>query len=135
MAYLLDTNPCIHYLKQPSSPIRDRLQMLQPGDIIGCSVVRAELLHGAEKYGHRDRRVAAVEHSLAPFRSLPFVDEPAAMYAQIRHALGSAGMMIGPFDLHIAAICLVHGSTLVTSNTNEFSRVAGLKVEDWSRTP
>lgn len=40
--------------------------------------------------------------------------------------------MIGPNDLMIAAICLVHGLTLVTSNTSEFSRVTGLRVEDWT---
>jgi len=41
--------------------------------------------------------------------------------------------MIGPNDLKIAAICLVHGLTLVSSNTNEFGRVAGLVVEDWAK--
>jgi predicted nucleic acid-binding protein len=37
--------------------------------------------------------------------------------------------------LQIAAIYLVHGLTLVTSNTGEFSRVGGLVVEDWMGTP
>jgi len=31
----------------------------------------------------------------------------------------------------IAAIALTKGCTLVTHNTSEFSRVAGLVVEDW----
>jgi tRNA(fMet)-specific endonuclease VapC len=131
MPYLLDTNSWIAYLKQPSSPIRTRLQSLQPGDIVTCSVVRAELLHGAEKYGNRDRRVAAVVQALGPFRSVPFDDDAAAVYARIRHTLEVAGKTIGPNDLQIAAICLVHGLTLVTSNTGEFSRVGGLVVEDW----
>ena len=60
MPYLLDTNGWIHYLKQPGSLIHARLKALQPGDIFTCSVVRAELLHGAEKYGNRDRRVGTV---------------------------------------------------------------------------
>ena len=135
MPYLLDTNSWIHYLKQPSTPIRVRLQNLPPSDVVSCSVVRAELLHGAEKYGNPVRRVAAVEQTLSPFRSLPFDDDSATVYAHIRHTLEVAGATIGPYDLQIAAICLLHGFTLVTSNTNEFSRVGGLQVEDWLQAP
>ena len=94
-------------------------------------MVRGELLHGAEKYGNRDHRVATVVQTLAPFLSLPFDDEAATVYAQIRHALEVAGTVIGPYDLQIAAICLLHEFTLVTSNTGEFSRVNGLQFEDW----
>jgi predicted nucleic acid-binding protein len=35
-------------------------------------------------------------------------------------------------DTKIAAICRATGHTLVTSNTNAFSRVADLQIEDWS---
>jgi tRNA(fMet)-specific endonuclease VapC len=108
---------------------------LQPGDIVSCSIVRAELLHGAEKYGNRDRRVASVLQTLAPFRSLAFDDDAADVYAHTRHILEVAGEIIGPYDLQIAAICLLHGFTLVTNNTVEFSRVSSLKVEDWLMTP
>jgi tRNA(fMet)-specific endonuclease VapC len=131
MAYLLDTNSWIHYLKHANCPIRTRLATLAPADIVTCAVVRAELLHGAEKYGNRDRRVAAVVQTLAPFRSLAFGDEAAAIYARLRHDLEMAGAVIGPYDLQIAAISLLHGATLVTSNTGEFSRVSGLTIEDW----
>lgn len=31
----------------------------------------------------------------------------------------------------VAAIALAHGCTLVTNNTQEFSRVPGLLLEDW----
>ncbi len=59
MAWLLDTNAWIIYLKTPQSPIRARLATLKPSEILLCSVVKAELLHGAEKYGQRERRLAA----------------------------------------------------------------------------
>ena len=39
--------------------------------------------------------------------------------------------MIGPYDLLIAAIALANGCTLVTHNTQEFSRIPGLVLEDW----
>jgi tRNA(fMet)-specific endonuclease VapC len=131
MAFLLDTNSWIHFLKHADSPVRTRLKALAPADVVSCSIVRAELLHGAEKYGNRDRRVAAVEHTLSPFRSLPFDDAAAAIYADIRHALEIAGQSIGPYDLQIAAIGVLHHCTLVTNNCQEFVRVEGLKIEDW----
>ena len=40
-------------------------------------------------------------------------------------------MLIGPNDLLIASIALANGLTLVTHNTREFSRIPGLKLEDW----
>ncbi len=40
--------------------------------------------------------------------------------------------MIGGNDLLIAATAVVNGATLVTRNVGEFSRVAGLAVEDWT---
>ncbi len=131
MAYLLDTNSWIDYLKHANSPIRVRLQAERPNNIVSCSIVRSELFHGALKYGNANRRVALVLATLAPFHSHPFDDSAALEYGRIRHALETAGKIIGPFDLQIAAICLVHGCTLVTMNTGEFSRVTGLSFENW----
>lgn len=96
-----------------------------------CSVVWAELLHGARKYEKRDQRVARIEQTLSPFRSLPFDDAAAHRYAEIRDTLETRGQVIGPNDLLIAAIALTHGLTLVTNN-REFSRVPGLNIEDWT---
>lgn len=39
--------------------------------------------------------------------------------------------MIGGNDLLIAATAQANGLILVTHNTREFTRVAGLRVEDW----
>jgi tRNA(fMet)-specific endonuclease VapC len=50
---------------------------------------------------------------------------------RIRRELERVGILIGPHDLQIAAIAQQHGLTLVTHNTKEFGRVAGLKLEDW----
>lgn len=64
--------------------------------------------------------------------SVPFDDESAAIAGPLRKKLESHGKVIGPHDLQIAAIALQHEWTLVTSNTDELSRVEGLKIEDWT---
>ena len=129
MRYLLDTNVWIHYLKS-APPVEKRLRQTPARDIAVCSVVWAELLHGARKYGRREERLARMERTLSPFRSLPFDDAAARRYAEIRDDLEIRGNLIGPNDLLIAAIALANDLTLVTSDS-EFSRIEGLRTEDW----
>jgi hypothetical protein len=45
--------------------------------------------------------------------------------------LAVRGLPIGPNDLLIAATARGYDLVLVTHNTRELSRVAGLKLEDW----
>ena len=63
--------------------------------------------------------------------SLPFDDRSAVEYGVIRKRLESQGQVIGPNDMLIAAISLANDLTLVTHNVGEFSRVPGLRIEDW----
>ena len=60
------------------------------------------------------------------------LDVPAdTEYGGIRAELEAAGKPIGPIDLFIAAHAYALGAVLVTANTSEFSRIQGLKVENW----
>jgi tRNA(fMet)-specific endonuclease VapC len=69
----------------------------------------------------------------APFVSIPFDDAAARNYAEIRHQMEVQGRVLGPNDLKIAAIARTHGLTLVSTDRG-FSRVPGLKVDDWTKT-
>jgi tRNA(fMet)-specific endonuclease VapC len=131
MTYLLDSNAWIAFLRRPTSPVVARLQAQQPQDIRVCSVVVAELRYGCLRSSDPTGTLAKVEALLAPYVSLPFDDRAADQYATIRRYLETLGLPIGPYDLQIAAIALVHGCTLVTHNQAEFSRVPGLLLEDW----
>jgi tRNA(fMet)-specific endonuclease VapC len=75
--------------------------------------------------------LALVHTFSAPIRSLPFDNQAADEYAQIRVGLEKRGQPIGPNDTMIAAIAVTNGLTLVTHNSAEFSRVTGLKLDDW----
>ena len=128
---LLDSNIWIDVWKNPSGSTATTLQRYHPAQLVTCSIVRAELLHGAKKYGNAGRRAAMVKASLSAIASIAFDDIAADCYADIKHDLELAGRIIGPADLQIAAICLAHQLTLVTGNVREFSRVPGLRIEDW----
>ena len=133
MPWLLDTNAWITLLKSANAELVNRLAQRHDGDVWLCSIVKAELWHGAHKYANRDVRLARLEELFARHRSLPFDDAAAWHYADIRHHLESVGQVIGPNDLKIAAICRANHVRLVTANLGEFQRVPGLEVEDWSK--
>jgi tRNA(fMet)-specific endonuclease VapC len=132
MTHLLDTNSCVEHLRRKAaSQIAVRLATTAPGDVVLCSIVVAELLYGAYRSTQRTRNLTEVERFRRQFVSLSFDDAAADEYGEIRAHLDSIGMPIGPNDLMIASIARVHGLTLVTHNTGEFSRVPRLVIEDW----
>ena len=131
MAFLPDTNVWISLLKNPGGKLEAMVQLHPVSEILLCAVVKAELWHGAEKYGNRERRLRALDMLFAPFASLPFDDAAARHYADIRHQLEIQGRVLGPNDLKIAATARTHGLTLVSAD-QEFSRVPGLSFADWT---
>lgn len=135
MIYLLDSNTCIGWLRQNSPHVVARLQRETPASIVLCSVVIAELVYGAERSGtpYRAGNLARVDGLRKQFGSLPFDDRAAEEAGRLRAHLFGVGTPIGPSDLMIAAIALVNGLALVTHNTSEFSRVPGLRLEDWQK--
>lgn len=129
--FLLDTNVCVQYLRGKNARVRQRLTSCPTHDVRLCSVVLSELYIGALRSADPLKNRAGVDQFAAPFSSLPFDDDAADICSRIRHHLESQGIPIGPYDMQIAAIALANGCTLVTHNTNEFSRVPGLSLEDW----
>ena len=128
--YLLDTNIWIALARDEAS-VRGRLRKIDPIEVACCSVVRAELLFGARKSRRVAENLTGFEKLLDPFVSLPFDDRAASHYGIVRATLEQAGTPIGANDLLIAAIALAQDCVLVTRNTSEFARIAGLRVERW----
>ena len=69
---------------------------------------------------------------LSPLEVLPFDEDAAESYGEIRAALEKSGKPIGPLDTLIAGHALSLGATLITNNVREFQRVKGLKLESWT---
>jgi len=129
--YLLDTNACVRILNHSSPRLIDQLQEQDPVDIGLCSITKAELLYGARHSIRAEENLKLLQKFFDPFVSLPFDDRSADHYAIIRSDLARRGQLIGPNDMLIAAIAMAHDLILVTHNTEEFSRIIGLRLEDW----
>jgi tRNA(fMet)-specific endonuclease VapC len=133
--YLLDTNACIRVLNGTSESMLLRLRSHTPGEIRVCAVVKAELYFGARKSSRVQENLLLLDRFFGPIESLPFDDSCAEHYGVIRADLERQGRPIGPNDLLIAATARAHDLTLVTNNRAEFSRIAGLRLEDWETEP
>jgi len=131
MLYLPDTNVWIHHLNPASSIVKAKLSAHPPSQIALCDVVKAELYYGAYKSARQKENLALLATLFSEFSSFAFDGEAARIFGEIRTDLTRRGKPIGPYDLQIAAIALANDCVLVTHNTGEFSRIAGLKLEDW----
>ena len=63
-----------------------------------------------------------------PYRILPYTAVADALFRQWR----AAKIRIGTNDLRIAAICTVHGATLVTRNARDYAQIPGLTFDVWN---
>lgn len=131
MSFLPDTNACITLLRGRRPRLTARWKAAKVSEIALCSVVAYELRYGAERSANPAAEHAKLDVFLGSLVSVPFDDACARRCAEIRRNLERGGEPIGPHDLQIAAIALHHGLTLVTHNTREFGRIAGLKLDDW----
>jgi tRNA(fMet)-specific endonuclease VapC len=129
--WLLDTNICIYLIKRRPERVLQRLRALDISTVGVSSITVAELQYGVAKSARPDENALALAALLAPLDVLAFDDSAAAVYGAVRAALERAGTPIGSLDLLIAAHARTLGRTLVTNNVREFSRVDGLKVENW----
>jgi len=131
LVYLLDTNVCIVYLKGRSQKVRGRIDELEAEQIAVCSVVKAELFYGSMRSNNPEKNLNLQKSFVSQFVSLPFDDSCAEFYGKVRADLEKKGTPISSNDVQIASIALVNDLILVTHNIREFSRIDGLKIEDW----
>jgi tRNA(fMet)-specific endonuclease VapC len=130
LTFLVDTNACIAYLPQGSAQMVSRISSTKPSSLALCSVVKYELIHGARKSAKAEENLKKLDTFFAPLRSFSFDDGAATVAGEVRATLERQGTPIGPHD-PLAAIAIAYGLTLVTHNTSEFGRIAGLPLEDW----
>jgi tRNA(fMet)-specific endonuclease VapC len=132
MRFLLDTNIVSDLIRNPQGQIAKRIGHVGEENICTSIIVAAELRYGAAKKAS-PKLTAQVEVVLEAIETLP-VDAPAdEIYGSIGVQLESAGTPIGGNDLIIASQAMTLDLTLVTDNERKFSRIDGLRIENWLR--
>lgn len=130
LRYMLDTNLCTATIRNKPETIRAAFNRHHTQMCISTVTVM-ELMDGVEVSRQPQRNLANVEGFIARLDVLDY-DVPAAAHtAQIRAELTMASKQISPYDQMIAGHARSRGLVVVTNNTKEFKRVAGLRIEDW----
>lgn len=128
--FLLDTNILSDLVRNPQGRVARRIGSEGEKSVCTSIVVASELRFGALKSGS-ERLAAQLETILSAIDTLPLKPPADRHYARLRQHLEKRGSPIGPNDMLIAAHALALDCTVVTANEGEFSRVPGLKVENW----
>jgi tRNA(fMet)-specific endonuclease VapC len=130
LRYLLDTNILSDLVRQPQGSVANRIAAAGEETVCTSIIVAAELRFGAEK-SDSGKLADRVDLILSAIEILPLDTPVDREYGKLRHYLARKGTLIGPNDMLIAAHALEACLTMVTANIREFSRVPGLKVENW----
>jgi len=125
--YLLDTCTCIAIIKEKPNVV-GQLRKVGIDECKISDITLAELYFGAYKSGRIEHFEDVVE-IMKLFEQYPISE--LKKYGEIRWQLESKGMKIGDMDMFIAATALEEDLIVVTGNTDHFSRIEGLKVENW----
>lgn len=127
---MLDTDTCIRVLRDRLKIIGDRFKTASDKLCIS-TIVLHELHHGAIKSDRPRVHLDKLEDFCSRLTVCDFNDAAAAHAADIKLDLGRKGTLIGPNDLLIAGHARSLGLKLITGNLKEFTRVDGLRCEDW----
>lgn len=133
MGVLIDASVLIEH-ERGRIDLQRRLDGREGEEFFLSVITASELLHGVHRATDaaiRARRSDLVEAILERFPLLRVDLATARTHARLWAELASAGQLIGPHDLWLAATALEHGLTLVTANLREFRRVPALVAESW----
>ena len=127
---MLDTDTCIRVLRDRPREAGVRFRA-EAGGIAISTIVLHELMYGANKSDRPELHRQKVQEFSTRLRVFDFDQTAADHAAEIKLDLRRRGQMIGPNDLLIAGHARSLAIKLITGNLHEFTRVEGLRCEDW----
>lgn len=129
---MLDSDVVSALMRRPFGEVAQRIAAVGENNVATSVLVIAEIRFGVAKSNAR-RQATQLATLLTRLPVLDFAAPADEAYAQVRLGLERKGTPIGGMDMVIAAHALALGHVLVTGNEREFSRVDGLRVENWLR--
>jgi len=128
--FLLDTNILSDLVRNPQGLVAQKIAAVGEDSICTSIIVASELRFGAFKLGSA-RLTNQLTAILSAIEILPLEEPADQRYGELRADLEKRGATIGPNDMLIAAHALMLDCVMVTANVRKFSRVHGLRVENW----
>ena len=127
--YMLDTDVSSYLIRGDHPEVLEQLRKHLDEVCISC-ITEAELQYGAMKRNNR-RLTQKVNLFCNLIPGIDWTQKTAKVYAGLRIELEAQGSPIGTMDMMIASSALAEDVTLITNNMAHFSRIRGLKLENW----
>ncbi|MGH8219106.1 MAG: type II toxin-antitoxin system tRNA(fMet)-specific endonuclease VapC [Steroidobacteraceae bacterium] len=128
---MLDTNTCIAIIKKHPVTLK-KLRGKSIGQVGISSITLGELAFGAAKSTRPKDAHDALDEFLLVLEVAAFEERAATRYGDVRASLERRGRPVGPLDTLIGSHAHLLDVIIVTHNTREFSRIEGLRIEDWT---
>jgi len=91
MNYMLDTNICIYIIKRKPQAVLERFLRTKISQIGISSITLSELLYGVSKSSRPEQNQIALTQFIAPLEILPYDDQAAQFYGDLRAHLEKKG--------------------------------------------
>jgi len=129
MIYMLDTDTVSNIVRK-HLPVIKKLISHENDEICISTVTNAELFYGLEKKNSQ-KLFNEVRSVIGKCTIIDFDASQSELYGRIRVELEKSGTPLGDMDLLIASAAMSTGAILVSHNKKHFSKIKGLKIEDW----
>ena len=129
--YLIDTNICIFYIKGKFDLIK-KFEKVNPDNCFISEITLAELKFGVENSEKNETNQKALDYFLTGVKIVP-IFHSLDLYAKEKARLRKSGTPVDDFDLLIGVTSVTHNLTMVTNNTDHFTRIKGIALEDWTK--
>lgn len=131
---VLDTS-VLSALMRHDADAMARVRAQEPGDLVLCAPVAAEIRFGLERLPSGSRRRSELEAEFERWRRVvvwsDWNEAAAAEYGEQKAILARAGTPVGDMDVIIASVALGMGGSVATRNVDDFSHITCLSVDDW----
>lgn len=128
---LFDTDTCVEILRGNKKVIE---KFVSANTTVAVSFMTvSELYYGAEKSNNISKNIIKIEKMLLGLEIIESSIEIEKRFGNIKASLDKNGNLIEDADIFIASTCLEKCETLITGNVNHYSRIQGLKIENWIR--
>ena len=128
--YLLDTNILTDLARHPFGLCSHRFKAVGDESVFTSVIVAGEVQFGIDRF-RAFRLLQQMARVMETIEVRPLQIDALKFYSAMRVDLETRGLPIGANDMWIAAHALAEGAVLVSNNIREFSRINGLKVENW----
>lgn len=133
IGYLLDSNICIHFMKNEGSVV-GRMRKVGLMNCYLSEITVLELMYGIanSQSTKKEENKAKLEKFIAGFdeRILP-IRSAFEEFATQKTKLRKLGTPISDFDLLIVCTSVANNLVMVTRNVKEMERIEGVLLENW----